>query len=77
VNPSERSIEIIVPTLSTTPFGQVGIGMMALGGVLFAFDGNKLATFGWLWPNRKLSLGMVGCGTFLSAPRLFVWLVRG
>jgi hypothetical protein len=77
MNPWERSIEIMVRTLGAMPSGRMGIGMMALGGVLFAFDENKLAAFGWLWPNRKLSLWMVGGGTYLSAACLFVWLVRG
>lgn len=32
--------------------------MMTVGGLLFAFDGKKLAALGWLWPDRKLSLGI-------------------
>lgn len=77
MNPWERSIDIIVRTLVSMPCGEVGIGMMSFGGLAFAFDGNKLAALGWLWPGRKLSLGMVRFGTCLSAARVCVWLVRG
>jgi hypothetical protein len=77
VSPWERSIEVIVQMLVSMPSGRVGIGMVSLGGLLFAFDGNKLNAIGWLWPNRKVSATIVGVGSFLSAARMWVWFMRG
>ena len=77
MNPWERSIDIIVRTLIAMPSGTVGLGMITAGGLWFAFDGNKLAALGWLWPDRRLSLGLIGLGTFLNAARICIWLVRG
>ncbi len=76
VGPWECSIGIVVDSLLSLPSAGIGIALMTLGGLLYAFDGSRLSWIGWLWPARKVAWGLVGFGTALNVGRFCVWMFR-